>query len=495
MGAETRNILMPMCEKQVTTEVSGDFSLPDYQPEIRRILHVSYTILPPAKYVSGGGVEFNGSIEYQILYVGADGGLYTAPLTSEYSLNVPFDGGNFDLGEGVTVWINTTMGSIYPRLSAPRKLSIRCRLTSRVCAYGKMPLEESLSGCESPFGIQRKIDVAPMACLWGTTSDMISLSDELATIGDDGRVISAESCVLIGDVGIGENAVSVQGELLLKLLCTHEGKEEIETILRKLPFTGEIESEEWFGDATRARVRGHVSDLSVHVEEGGKLLCDANLILEAQIGANTEISYSSDLYSTTEKCRTELGEYQLPVLAGIIRGNFSQSERIGTADLNLPAGCTLVDAIAGVTFDSCENVGGKVVLGGQSRYVLICVKDGEYSASECLLPVRFETDGGGMTVDSADTSALVISCRARIDGDVLSLDSEIAVTSTLMGHQKICPVVSASFGEKIPHSKGDMILCYPSKDDSAWTVAKRYCVPTSSVVGNAEEDLYVVIQE
>ena len=61
-------VTVPMCDRTVTTEVSGDFTLPDYQPELRRLLSVVPTVLPPAKYVGSGRVELNGTVDYLVLY-------------------------------------------------------------------------------------------------------------------------------------------------------------------------------------------------------------------------------------------------------------------------------------------------------------------------------------------------------------------------------------------------------------------------------------------
>ena len=44
-------LTLTLCDKTLRSEVSEDYTLPDYQPEIRRILHVIPTVLPPAKYV------------------------------------------------------------------------------------------------------------------------------------------------------------------------------------------------------------------------------------------------------------------------------------------------------------------------------------------------------------------------------------------------------------------------------------------------------------
>ena len=88
-GSGTRRIKMPVCNKFVTTELSNDYILPDYQPEIRKVLGITSEILPPAKYVGAANAEFNGTVDYQVTYVGADGELYSMPLSAEYSFSVP----------------------------------------------------------------------------------------------------------------------------------------------------------------------------------------------------------------------------------------------------------------------------------------------------------------------------------------------------------------------------------------------------------------------
>ena len=77
LEVENRRVRMPICDRTINTEMSNDYTLPDYQPEIRRILHVNATVTHPTKYVSAAGAEFNGSIDYDLIYVGTDGELYT----------------------------------------------------------------------------------------------------------------------------------------------------------------------------------------------------------------------------------------------------------------------------------------------------------------------------------------------------------------------------------------------------------------------------------
>ena len=66
---EFEQVELPMSERDVVTELSTDFSLPDYQPEIKRLLRVTASMLPPSKYFGAGEAELAGNIDYYVLYM------------------------------------------------------------------------------------------------------------------------------------------------------------------------------------------------------------------------------------------------------------------------------------------------------------------------------------------------------------------------------------------------------------------------------------------
>ena len=48
-------------DTQMTSEVSEEFSLPDYVPEVRKVLTVRASALPEQKYLSDTTLEFSGT--------------------------------------------------------------------------------------------------------------------------------------------------------------------------------------------------------------------------------------------------------------------------------------------------------------------------------------------------------------------------------------------------------------------------------------------------
>ncbi len=465
-------LTVPLCDRTVTSEVNGDYTLPDYQPEIRRLLWVKPTVLPPAKYVGGGQAELNGNMDYELLYVGADGGLYTAPLSAEYGVSVPLERmDQVDPGEGVTVFATTVCEGITPRVSAPRKISLRSRMRSHVRAFGRMPMEERIGEGADPASIRRLGGEASNLVAASGVSDMIPIGEEITGMGDDVRVISAGGTVLINEIVPSDGVVSGRGELCLKLmLCGEDGKEEC--MVRMLPVEGQVDLEGVTSESACC-MTGTVCELNVSVEEG-RILCEIGVLLTARGMENRVVRYTKDLYSTQVESECDYREYSLPVALCCENGNLSQSERIPIRELNLPESAEIVDVLGSVIWDGCEQVGNQYVLEGHSRYQLLCRRDSEYSVSELTLPLRYETKGTEAAPVGYDAWGEMLSCRARVDGNTLSLDAELSVVSDFFGKEDIRAVSEARFGEALDCRGNRVVVYYPTADDTSWTVAKRY---------------------
>ena len=90
-----------LCDKLEMSEVTAEVSLPDYRPEIKRLIRVTATISPPARYVGAASTELSGNVDFCILYTGNDGALYSTTHASEYRITIPVDLPNdAALGEG-----------------------------------------------------------------------------------------------------------------------------------------------------------------------------------------------------------------------------------------------------------------------------------------------------------------------------------------------------------------------------------------------------------
>ncbi len=481
-GAMGARVAMPLCDRTITHEIAEEVILPEDQPAIRRILSVRGRILPPAKYVGSGNAEWNGTVEYSLLYVTGNGALCEAAITAEYGFGVPLETGGreFDFGEGVCCFVSTSTDQLSARMSGSGRVNLRHRMRSRVRVYGQMLLSETVQGMSGEDGIRRRMAETKRMCPAVACSEPISLREEIPLPSENSRVVSAQGGVFISSVSPREDGLQVSGEVLLKWMTERDG--EVEISQRKIPFEGEIDGEDFSREGT-ACAEGTVSGLTVTVEDG-RALCEGEVILSARGMSRMPLVYTEDLYSTERDCVCEYEEVDIPVALKCENRNLSVSERIPLSEAHLPEGAKVLDAWAEPRVESCEAVGEKYVLAGPCRYVILCATEGDYSVSEVVLPWRCETDGAGMAPTVSDCSARMIHCRARADGDTLYLDGELTVRADYLGSERIRYVSGARLGEISGRRSNCMIVYYPMPGETPWDVAKKYQVPLGDLKGD-----------
>lgn len=478
-----RTLTGRLCERRVSREISGDFTVPDSQPEVRRVLAVTERVLPPAKYVGASAVECNGTVDYRVLYLGIDGELWGACFSSEYELEAPIEESGADMSGGVTSAVSVCCEGSSARLSVGRRLNIKSRLCADVRAYGETDSGPSDMG----GGEETQLRYMRRKCgrITSGSSDTVEVTEEISGLYADSRVISAEGFAHVSDLRKGTDQLSASGEVTLKLLVCREGQR-AETLIKKIPFDGTVDFGEPIGGAD-LRAECAVTDISVNVGEGSAL-CTLSVVISAVAAENREASYVSDAYDLKRECECEMTQLRVPTVALCSSGNFSQSERIALSDTEIPDGAHLVDMWGRVTFDGCV-YGGRYELTGKSLYTLLWEKDGEYGTADVELPVRFGMEGEAVSEPSHFVSAHIISCRGRIDGELLRIDAEIGVGADVVGSEGVSLVGELRLGEPLDTEKNRMVVYYPAPEETSWDVAKKYHVPADSL--SEEKNYYL----
>ncbi len=488
--SSTLRLQLPICERSIGCEVAGDFSLPDYQPEIKRLLRVSATVQPPSHYIGGGTAEFTGVVDYCILYAGNDGQLYCFPTSGEYVMRAPIEpGAAFDPGEAPICFATPYAESVTGRVSGPRRLNVKCRLRADFCAYGNARMEQGRpeklpEGCAE----ERLLRECDTAVCGYAQSEPIVLSDDISLAKESGngewRIISGDASVLVAEVNCGNDRIGVRGDVVVKLLMQElEGSDTPVTLWRKLPFDAVIESES-AGVGGEAAVSGSCTELNLSMEEG-RVLCEAEIVLHARTQRKETLSYVSDWYATgcESNCRTE--EVNHPVPLRCINANFTQSEVKTPEEAGIHAEDTILDVTGQAMIDGVEMERGRFAVIGKCRYSLILRQaDGEMGVKELEVPFRYVTDGSA--VQEGDVlfrgEAIPLSTRARLDERRLALESEIGVCVRLWRMGRIAPVRSVTVGEKTERPDGQLLFCYPAETDTLWNIGKRYHTPIDALV-------------
>ncbi len=501
---EQAGVQLPVCRRTLTTDLSGDFSLPDYQPEIKRLLRVGVSIPSPEVYTSGDNVDLDGTMDYFVLYMGNDNQLYCAPLSTNYRMSLSLSdererekdhgrplGAPSPLDGELTCTCDVTAEPVTGRVTSPRHLNIKSRLKAAVKVYGTCQLSTNSQGEPMPDSVERLSATAPTACLFRGTGEPLALQDDMilnAADGGEQRVVCAEGQVMIHETAAGQNTVTCRGDVLLKLtLCpaeVAEGEDALPVIsTRKIPFSQVVEVPGVTPDCACC-ARGACTEMSIEVEEG-HLHSDLGVVLEVMAQKEQAAAFTKDLYSTRKETKGGYATYPTQRALGCFNGNFTLSDSLTLSDVGIHPSSRVMDVTAtaypeAITADAAKN---RCVLTGRCRIHLLLYREGEYNAAELELPFRYEKEMGTMgklaegVLPEFDGSVKAVSCRARMDGERVGIDAELAVALRLTAPDSLTTLASVTFGEDVTRRRGEYVICFPAADDTLWSVAKRYHAP------------------
>ncbi|MBP3666947.1 MAG: hypothetical protein J6K29_07840 [Clostridia bacterium] len=500
--AERSTVQLPLPVQYLTAEVAGDFTLPDYQPEIKRLLRIGVNLLPPEPY--SGGSEIAGSMDYYVLYIGQEGGVYCAPLSTEYRLEVRNEGEGVVASMGEPSVCLCDLSSEVPigRVLAPRRLNIRCKIKARVGMYGESPL--STVSEENDPTVEALTAEATAGRVFRGMGQLTALQDDVILPPADGemRVVCAEGQVMVTEATPALGLVNCRGEVTVKLTLTpaetmaefasdvppEPRAPKLTVLRRKIPFSISVETE-GVTPACTATACGYCTEISVEMEEG-QLHVETGVSVEARAQKNETVTFVKDLYSTRREVACLYATYPAEKALRALNGNFTLSDSLPLSEVGIHPAATVADITATALPDAltADPAKGRCVLTGTCRCHLLLLRDGEFTTAEPVIPFRYEFDdpsllqaSDGTLPVAFDGGVTVINCRARMDGERMGIDAELSVAVRTHTPAPFTALTDTEFKNEVTRRQGEYIICFPAPTDSVWSVAKRYHAPMAAL--------------
>ncbi len=479
MEQEKQKIRIPMMQRSLITELSEEFSIPDYKPEIKRILRVEAQAMPADRYVGSSSAEFSGKMEYTVFYLGEDDELYGCSFEGDYRVLQPLEiPGDLSMDEGIFCDADIFSETVSGRLLSPRKFQVKTRLHSEIRLYATKVLAEEMGNCES-----ERLGAALVSCehLAGQGEPFHLFDEVVFSSNDPIRVIACSGKVLASEVFPAGGKLNCRGEVVLKLTIVKEESGDAPVILlRKLPFSSEIELDGLEGDC-KAAFDGCVTSCEVTVEEG-RILCDAQVVLSARALQNRTLTYTRDAFALGEESSVTLENCNAPVAIASGIGNFTLSTSVPLAEAGISPEQTVFDLTLLPAVREFSTEDGRLIVSGKCRCHAVANEGDEWTSTEFEIPFRY--DGGACEPLAAKdilASAKALSANAKKEGDTLRIDGEIALSYTLSGEESFTRVASLTPGEPLVLPASALRVCYPTSGDSLWSLAKRYHKPLAAL--------------
>lgn len=462
--------------------VDVDITLPDYCPDIEKILKCTLVPKVNTRSISGGQLTIDGVSVVRILYCDSikhniRSFTQSVPFTAIFSLK--------STPEQYIVLCDTKCEYINCRALSPRKLVV----------HGAFSLSAKVVTKEfnSFYSFDEECDLQTKT-LDIKVSDLCSLCQEQFSVSEDITVsnkppveslLTYEVSADITDLKSIHNKIMLNAEIKLKMmyLCDLD-KGEVEHISYVFPLSRVIDCDGVTDETVSASSLEVMSyDLQIRndaMNDGSMLNLDVKLCF-SQLGyIEKSLSIIDDVYSTDYM--TEHKRCVLSCESGHCIENFKHIVKT-TVKLDSVEISKVLDIYSESVAVSPIISEGKLSFSGKTNLCML-IEDSEgapsYIERSAEMDFKPELNRNFERVELKDTRINSISFRLQ-DSSTIELRIELKVTALLCDVVSANTVVSVSSLQDKPIKKDDcsLVLYFADEGESVWEIAKRYSTKES----------------
>lgn len=480
MEYNLENKLIP-CEQVVLDTVAEqsadvDFTLPDYCPDIEKILKCTLTPKIFNRSISGGQLQVEGASIVRVLY--CDSIKKNIRCCEQ---NVPFSA-SFSLKstpEQYLILTSTKSEYINCRALSPRRLVIHGAFSLYAKVISKGGVNLYCSGEDA--NLEVKNEKVSCAALTAFCQEQFTVSEEIAvtnkpaieSILRDSVRANVTECKTI------PNKIMINGEINLKMLyLANLDSGETEQLDYLLPFSQVIDCD-GVDDTTENNIKLSVLSYDIRLKsdplsESPLISLDVKLAVTETGYKNSEETIITDAYST--EYLSELLSEQTSLISEIaqVKDTIMNKSTVTVDNSKISKIVDIYNEYCTVTPVMSEN---KVTLNGKAN-VCILALDSENIPMYIERTIDFEHECQNVSCNNLmDLCAEVSSISFRLaDDTTVEIRAEIKVCATVCAKNTYNCITSVTGYDDKPIVKDNcaLIIYYGKKGENMWDIAKRY---------------------
>lgn len=465
-------------DNTVEQGIDCDISLPDYCPDIVRILKCSLQNSITDSKLSGDRATADGNAKIRIIYSDEHNKIFCYeqeyPFSKYAELPSPFD--NVVLNAQVkTDYVNC-------RAVSKRRIDIHGVISIRFRVCGKRNDSFISDACGGGVQLKRKgFDVADtVAC----EKKIFQLS-EVESIGEHkpgvGKIINVSAAPIVMESKLIKGKILVKGELAVKVLyCADDAENEACEADFNLPFNEIIESEN-VNDSCTLNVCVHVRQICADQKtdnEGEFRYINLNAELAASVTAYCpkSIRVITDAYSTETEIDAQYKQVDFVSLGQSIRDDFMLKESLDLSSMD-------PQRIYAVTTEKpecrCSFDGGKMRITGKIPVGIIVID----SQGMPLFCEREASIDYSHTVDALTDNSFceprveLTGCSCTLGGDgKADFKAELNISADVMNthRERIITSLKTDESSEKKKRKPSLTVYFCSGSESVWDIARQY---------------------
>lgn len=469
--------------------VDIDFTLPDYCPDIEKILRCKITPQIFSRNISAGQLQVEGNSVISILYIDSEkGGMRVCEQTLPYSASFRIN----DVPEDYVVHTSVKCEYVNCRALSRRRLTVHgaFSLYAKVLTKGSVVFgcPEELENTEF-----KKKDISA-SVLSSLSSKQFSVTDEIQISGKPAVELIVDNDInsRLIDYKIIPDKIMLNGELNVRLLYisdTETGKtEHLDYII---PFSEVIDSPGLTEDS-EACVNLSVmsSDLSLKsdiLSENPLVNVDSRVCVSIIAYSTEEVTIATDAYNTEFSSEPEFKRISIPDGTKKLSGSFMHKDTLSLNDIKISE---ILDFTASVCPLTTNISDGKLVINSKINVKILAYNsDNDTVYIERVVDVckEQELNDEYNSVICSDLSIISISYRFGDNNDI-EIRCELNYSYLLQKNTCFNTLSALNVDDKKPFNKKTCALSiyYAESGEKIWDIAKMYNTKQSMIISENE---------
>ena len=466
-------------EKKAVLPIECSIILPDYFPNVMKILRYTAKTVKSPVFSENGGETVSGNVNIEVNYVSEDGELCSCSQLQSFSHNFECS------GKVAAAEAEISVGELGCRAVNQRRIDLHgsLELCLRTFCFDEKEFVSSAKGA----GTVTKGEEEESVVITGEYFKEFTL-DETGEIGygkqNFGKVIRSSAFAEVTECHVIQDKIVTKGDVRVNVLWQPEkdGEENEEDVCYSeftFPVSRMVDADGiLMTDICDARYEAGFPEITSE-SDGRAFGIKLKIGIFARAYRKENILCISDMFSSEYEMKTE--REKLTVLREAVPVSFTE---------NIIEKPELPESVESVTDIWTEVFAPKITPEGKIAFTAkICMfaKDGEENPLYFEKTVEKELDSPAKGRDVAfwNLSSGVRSGEFSFGkGGKAEVSSSVLIDGTIYTAMSTEMVTSCSIDEsrKVEHDTAAMILCYAEKGEPVWDIAKRYRAPVEEIL-------------
>ena len=493
MNFNTDRKRLGICENafETTSEHSleADLNLPDYCPEIQRILKCCVTPHITSVQNASSRITVQGNAEVKLIYVGDNGKI--AAFEQNFPIQKFCENSNLSSDCAVTARIN--IDYVNCRAVNSRRVDVRAMLTFIFNAQKKR--EENILCCAEGAGVQTVEESCDFASLTGVCEKIFSLNEVIEIEKNRHpvlQIINVSSSAVATEIKVINNKALVRGECRVKIYYISENENAVENIEHSMPISQIIEMDGVDENSFSAlKLSVCSSQALTKVDSSGDMkLIDISVNISANMTAFEEmkISFIKDTYSTDYEMQTVTKSFEL--LSKNDSFNTSFTNKVVLESIGVSVDCVICVWCSDLKYSFITKDRKCVLCGTYSANVIYRDSEGKIDIIQKTVDFEYNIK----TREECERNicfgnVTITGCACNIAADSrLDFKTEIDISGIVLSSSIMKYISNINVSESSPKKSDSSALTvyFSEKGEKLWDIARRYNTTVQAIADENE---------